>query len=73
MEWGLAIESAPADKLDERFEILLERIARVPINQLVMMKLLVNQSTREYRYVRARTIAEAEREGIVVILVGPAE
>jgi enoyl-CoA hydratase len=43
-EWGLAIECAPADKLDERFEILLERIARMPINQLVMMKLLLNQT-----------------------------
>ncbi|MEQ1438119.1 crotonase/enoyl-CoA hydratase family protein [Fontimonas sp. SYSU GA230001] len=42
--WGLAIESAPKDQLDERFEILLGRIARLPINQLVMMKLLVNQS-----------------------------
>ncbi|PTU32395.1 enoyl-CoA hydratase [Stenotrophobium rhamnosiphilum] len=46
-EWGLAIESAPADKLDERFEILLERIARMPINQLVMMKLLLNQSVMQ--------------------------
>lgn len=43
-EWGLAIESAPADQLDARCEILLERIARMPINQLVMMKLLLNQS-----------------------------
>jgi enoyl-CoA hydratase len=43
-EWGLAIESAPPDKLDERFENLLERIARMPINQLVMMKLLLNQT-----------------------------
>lgn len=42
-EWGLAIESAPPEKLDERFEILLERIARMPINQLMMMKLLLNQ------------------------------
>jgi enoyl-CoA hydratase len=42
--WGLAIESAPPEQLDERFEILLERIARVPVNQLVMMKLLVNQT-----------------------------
>ena len=44
VEWGLATECAPADKLNERFEILLERIARMPINQLVMMKLLVNQT-----------------------------
>ena len=43
-EWGLASESAPAAELDERFEALLERIARVPINQLVMHKLLVNQA-----------------------------
>jgi enoyl-CoA hydratase len=46
VEWGLAIEAAGIAKLDERFEILLERIARLPINQLVMMKLLVNQSTQ---------------------------
>jgi enoyl-CoA hydratase len=43
-DWGLAIESAPAEQLDERFEILLERIARVPVNQLVMMKLLCNST-----------------------------
>ena len=43
-EWGLAIESAPADQLNERFEILLNRIALMPINQLVMMKLLLNQT-----------------------------
>lgn len=42
--WGLATECAPRDELDERFDILLERIARLPVNQLVMMKLLVNQS-----------------------------
>jgi enoyl-CoA hydratase len=46
-EWGLAIESAPADQLDARFEALLERIARMPVNQLVMMKLLLNQSVMQ--------------------------
>jgi enoyl-CoA hydratase len=44
VEWGLAVECAPPTELDQRFEILLERIARMPINQLVMMKLLVNQT-----------------------------
>ena len=44
VEWGLAVEAAPAGELDRRFEALLERIARVPINQLVMHKLLVNQA-----------------------------
>jgi enoyl-CoA hydratase len=43
-EWGLATEAVPAAELDERFEQLLERVARLPINQLVMMKMLVNQS-----------------------------
>lgn len=43
-EWGLATEAAPPAELDERFEDLLERVARLPINQLVMMKMLVNQS-----------------------------
>ncbi len=42
--WGLAIESAPPAELDARFEALLARVARMPINQLVMMKLLLNQS-----------------------------
>jgi enoyl-CoA hydratase len=44
VEWGLATEAAPAAALDERFERLLERVARMPINQLVMMKLLVNET-----------------------------
>jgi enoyl-CoA hydratase len=44
LEWGLAIEAPSPEQLDERTEILLGRIARLPINQLRMMKLLVNQS-----------------------------
>ena len=43
-EWGLAVEAPPAAELDERFEVLVERIALTPVNQLVMMKLLVNQA-----------------------------
>jgi enoyl-CoA hydratase len=44
LEWGLAIEAPPAEQLRERTEILLERIARMPLNQLMLMKLLVNQT-----------------------------
>jgi enoyl-CoA hydratase len=44
VEWGLATESAPAAELDAAFESLLERVARIPINQLVMHKALVNQA-----------------------------
>jgi enoyl-CoA hydratase len=44
LEWGLAIEAPALAYLDDRFEALLERIATVPANQLVMMKLMVNQA-----------------------------
>jgi len=44
VEWGLAIEAPAPAELDGRAETLVERIARLPINQLQMMKLLVNQS-----------------------------
>jgi enoyl-CoA hydratase len=44
VEWGLAAEAAPPERLDERFETLLERVGRLPVNQLVMMKLLVNST-----------------------------
>ncbi len=43
LEWGLAIEAPPAAELDARTEALAQRIARMPLNQLRMMKLLVNQ------------------------------
>ena len=44
LEWGLAIEAPAPELLDQRTEVLVDRIARNPINQLQMMKLLVNQS-----------------------------
>ena len=44
LEWGLAIEAPAAEELDAVAEQLVERIARLPVNQLQMMKLLVNQS-----------------------------
>jgi enoyl-CoA hydratase len=43
VEWGLASEAAPADELDDAAFALAERVARLPKNQLHMMKLLVNQ------------------------------
>ena len=43
-EWGLATEAPVSDQLDTQFEKLLERVARLPVNQLVMMKLLINQT-----------------------------
>jgi enoyl-CoA hydratase len=43
VEWGLAVEAPPREELDARTEALVERIARVPVNQLIMHKLLINQ------------------------------
>jgi enoyl-CoA hydratase len=42
--WGLAIEAPAPAALDARVEALLERIVRVPVSQLVMMKLLLTQT-----------------------------
>jgi enoyl-CoA hydratase/carnithine racemase len=55
-EWGLATEAAPAAELDARFERLLERVARMPINQLVMMKLLVNQTVLAQGLAQSQTL-----------------
>ena len=44
LEWGLAIESPAPAELDAQADALAERIALMPINQLQMMKLLINQS-----------------------------
>jgi enoyl-CoA hydratase len=59
VEWELAIESAPPAELDERTEILVRRIARMPLNQLMMMKLLINQ------HVRAQGLDSAQTMGTV--------
>jgi len=56
LEWGLAIEAPPAADLDDRFEALCERIARVPINQLVMHKLLVNGTVQAQGLAQTQTL-----------------
>jgi enoyl-CoA hydratase len=43
-DWGLAVESAPADELDAVTERLLEKIAMMPINQLMMVKLALGSA-----------------------------
>jgi enoyl-CoA hydratase len=43
LEWGLAIEAPPEAQLAARVDALAQRIAAMPLNQLRMMKLLVNQ------------------------------
>ena len=43
-EWGLVLQSVPADELDATVEALADRMASVPINQLAMQKLMINQA-----------------------------
>jgi enoyl-CoA hydratase len=47
VEWGLASLAVPSDELDEAALGLARRVARVPVNQLQMMKLLVNTTIEQ--------------------------
>jgi len=42
--WGLAVESAPADELDAVTERLVDKIAMMPVNQLMMVKLALTSA-----------------------------
>ena len=59
LEWGLATEAPDPDELDSRTEALASRIAQNPLNQLQMMKLLVNQS------LQAQGLAQTQVMGTV--------
>jgi enoyl-CoA hydratase len=41
---GLVLKAVPADVLDEEVEKLAGRLASVPVNQLMMQKLMINQA-----------------------------
>ena len=43
VEWGLASEAVPQAEVDDAALALAERVARLPSNQLHMMKMLINQ------------------------------
>jgi enoyl-CoA hydratase len=43
-DWGLVIDAVPESELDAAVEKLADRIAGVPINQLVMQKMMINQA-----------------------------
>ena len=43
-DWGLAVEAPEPQDLDERTERLVERIAAMPLNQLIMAKLACNSA-----------------------------
>jgi enoyl-CoA hydratase len=43
-DWGLVLEAVPTDRLEARVEELADRMAGVPVNQLAMQKLMINQA-----------------------------
>ena len=47
VEWGLASAAVPYDELDATAMELARRVARLPVNQLQMMKLLVNTTIEQ--------------------------
>ena len=56
-EWGLAVEApAPAD-LDERTERLVARIAAMPVNQLMMVKLAMNTALYQQGVATSRMVS----------------
>ncbi|RMD46873.1 MAG: enoyl-CoA hydratase [Alphaproteobacteria bacterium] len=46
-EMGLVLKAVPAERLDAEVEALAERMATVPINQLAMQKMLINQAIEQ--------------------------
>jgi enoyl-CoA hydratase len=52
---GLVLEAVPAADLDDRVEALAARMATVPINQLTMQKMIINQA------IEAMGLAQTQR------------
>jgi len=53
---GLILETFPDDELQQSAIAFAERMARVPINQLVMLKLLCNQTVENMGMASSRTL-----------------
>jgi len=43
-EMGLVLKAVPDDRLDEEVEAMAARMAGVPVNQLAMQKMVINQA-----------------------------
>lgn len=56
-EWGLAVEAPAPEDLDERTERLVERIAAMPVNQLIMAKLACNSALLQQRVSTSRMVS----------------
>jgi len=55
-EWGLATDVAPLHKLDAAVNKLADRIAGLPKNQLMMLKLVINQAVDNMAWSRRKCL-----------------
>jgi enoyl-CoA hydratase len=55
-EIGLILEAVPDAELEERAFALAARMARLPLNQLVMLKLLCNQTAEQMGFASSRLL-----------------
>jgi enoyl-CoA hydratase len=56
-EWGLAVEAPEPADLDDRTERLVERIAAMPVNQLIMAKLALNTALLQQGIATSRMVS----------------
>jgi len=54
--WGLAVEAPEPEDLDECTERLVQRIAAVPVNQLIMVKLALNSALLQQGVATSRMV-----------------
>lgn len=56
-EMGLVLEAVPPDRLDDRVEELAACMTSVPVNQLVMQKLVINQAIEQTGLMQTQRLA----------------
>ncbi|MCE8544731.1 crotonase/enoyl-CoA hydratase family protein [Ruegeria pomeroyi] len=56
-DMGLVLEAVPAEHLDDRVEEMAARMATVPINQLAMQKLVINQAIEQTGLMQTQRLA----------------
>jgi enoyl-CoA hydratase len=54
---GLVLKAVPDDRLDDEVEALASRMASVPVNQLAMQKLMINQALENMGLASTQTLA----------------
>jgi len=55
-EIGLVLETVPAERLEAHATALAERMARLPLSQLVMLKMLCNQTVENMGFASSRLL-----------------